>query len=835
MASYQRIALFVFFDSIEQDLVLRLRSILQAKDSILTPDEREKTLGRLKENDLAREGLTDFDLLHRLDIGDKYSVLLRSKALLSDAERKHYQSKHSAFISCIAVRNAVMHGRPLTIEEYSRSFALASDLIKSPSYWPSLSAAFNKYNRDPHSIGNLAISFIETADSAEVFHNLPVPDYDDTGFFPRPQLEAELKKKILSRHPVVTVLGDGGNGKTAITLQTLYGLINSNDHPFDAIVWVSAKSSRLTVGEIERIENAITTSLALFSEVASVFEPGAANPLERVRLLLENNKILLAIDNLETVLDESITSFATDVPGESKVVFTSRIPLGADLTMHVGAFSDSEALSYLRSLLNTYGIESLKGHSNEELKHFASRLGNKPLLIKWFCLGVMAGLSPHSIVKNPEIALRFCMENIYEALSPNAQRVLSIMATLPRAASQAVVQHVASLEATTIEAGIAELLQYSLIERTTENMHETSYQIRPFARSYIIRVLDLSPQDSNSIISKYKSVSSTFQSEQGAAHRDRYSIRSFTVRSPSEALAVQKLRKAAVLAKERFFEEAITLLEDAKISNPEYFEVYRAEAFVYFRQSDFARAKLSYEAAVELAGDQPQIFYFFGGFLLRAYDDFDGAQEAFGRALELDPSSNEIQRELARTNIYAHRFEQAHKLLAEAQERGVRNSREATILTDLRIQAYTRNLEYLLARSLHPEVASIVCEYNAFMRTVKRETLDPTMIGHLFSSLATIRKIERTVDKAEASALADSISALLPALDGQGSVGRLKENGRKPTFGFLADPFGTETYVARSAVGDVLWEAMCEGNPVRYQVTRRADGKTQAENIVLSD
>jgi hypothetical protein len=86
----------------------------------------------------------------------------------------------------------------------------------------------------------------------EVLNNLPRVDYDDTGFVPRFKLEADLKKKILGRHPVVTVLGEGGNGKSALTLQTAYRLLNSNDHNFDAIIWVSAKATILTLQEIVR-------------------------------------------------------------------------------------------------------------------------------------------------------------------------------------------------------------------------------------------------------------------------------------------------------------------------------------------------------------------------------------------------------------------------------------------------------------------------------------------------------------------------------------------------------------------------------------------------------
>ena len=174
-------------------------------------------------------------------------------------------------------------------------------------------------------------------DQLAVLHNLPKADYDDTGFLPRPKLEAELKKKIFGRHPIITVLGDGGNGKTALMLQVAYQLVYSNDHDFDAIIWVSAKTNALTVNEIRRIDDAITNSIELFEEIAE-FEPGAAAPIERVRRLLKENKILLIIDNLETVLDQSIREFAEDVPGESKLVFTSRVPLGGDLSVKVDLF-----------------------------------------------------------------------------------------------------------------------------------------------------------------------------------------------------------------------------------------------------------------------------------------------------------------------------------------------------------------------------------------------------------------------------------------------------------------------------------------------------------------
>ena len=105
-----------------------------------------------------------------------------------------------------------------------------------------------------------------------------------------------LKKKTLGRHPVVTVLGEGGNGKSALTLQTAYRLLNSDDHNFDAILWVSAKANILTPQEVVRIE-AIADSAGIFEHIAE-FEPGREDSLTRVRRLLAENNVLLIIDNL---------------------------------------------------------------------------------------------------------------------------------------------------------------------------------------------------------------------------------------------------------------------------------------------------------------------------------------------------------------------------------------------------------------------------------------------------------------------------------------------------------------------------------------------------------
>lgn len=331
-----------------------------------------------------------------------------------------------------------------------------------------------------------SVTFLDGDNGSNItLNNLPAPDYEDTGFVTRPALERELKRKILSRHPVVTVLGEGGSGKSALALQTLYGMIDSNDHNFDAIVWFSAKSSKLSVKEIEKIEGAISDSLELFTEIASQFEPGEGLAIDRVKELLQNNKILLVIDNLETIIDATIKEFAEDVPGESKLLFTSRVPLGHDLSVHVGDFTEVEARGFVKRLSESYGIVSIKNMSSATIYRYMRRIGYKPLMLKWFALAIQSGIDPNKIASNPELALKFCIENIVEHLSEGAKKVATVISSIPNSCSAAVVSHISKIDPALVELAISELVRFAIIETDQKSKFENSYIIRPLVKSYI--------------------------------------------------------------------------------------------------------------------------------------------------------------------------------------------------------------------------------------------------------------------------------------------------------------------------------------------------------------
>lgn len=838
MASYQRIALFILFDSLERDLVNAIRRFFSGEIK-LTKEESEKAERNLRARTDSRLNPDDpFDQLYGLDLGEKYQVLLRGKKDMDENSRSYYLDLAGRLAASIPVRNAIMHGRPLTVNEYSVGLAFAQSLLSARSRWPELAKTYFQYSKSPETLVSQSVQFLDEDICETALSNLPTPDYDDTGFLPRPELERELKQKILGRHPVITVLGDGGNGKTALALQTLYGLVDSQDHPFDAILWFSAKTSMLGPRGIEQIEGAISSALEIV-ELAADFQRGSGSANERLRDLLEQNRILLAIDNLETISGTELQDITEDVPGQSKILFTSRVPVGGDLVINVGEFKDKEAVTYLRSLVRAYAVKALRRESDAELLKLARRLGNKPLLLKWLVLGVKSGLDAAQITADPKVALKFCLENVMTRLSSEAQEAIIVLATIPVPGSTAIVAYVGDLDAQAAEDGLSELARFGLLESVTAEGSERLFRLRPFARAYVVRIVTPSPDHTEQIRKAFSRLESSLQTERSAGRYNPYDRRNFTVRSLSESVAAQKLRLAGRSALEGEFDKAEALVSEAKLSNPGYFEVYRAEAFVAGEANDVFRAIAAYETALEFGDDQPQLHYFFAGLLMRA-DFSDQSAKEFDRAIELDPLSSAIYREAARNEFTRHDFKRARDLLESASRLSQKSHRDLLILSDLQIQSYIRELEFHVRTGNRREIPDALNRMSEQLDAMDLTLIDQTAANHIISVLPALSAVS-SMKIQGTSASIDSISkwiethlvsnsSAIEAVSHTGELrGRLKTHGRKPTFGFLVDSAsGAQFFVHKSTMTPVLWRGLWEGKEVFFEIFERQDGKQQA-------
>ena len=104
-------------------------------------------------------------------------------------------------------------------------------------------------------------------DDYRVNNNLPVAEFEDTGFIGRANERRRLKNLLLSDHRVITVVGVGGIGKTALAMRVCHDLVDDASPRFENVVWVTLKTQFLTTYGIEDIKDAVNTQGKLLDHI----------------------------------------------------------------------------------------------------------------------------------------------------------------------------------------------------------------------------------------------------------------------------------------------------------------------------------------------------------------------------------------------------------------------------------------------------------------------------------------------------------------------------------------------------------------------------------------
>ena len=699
--SIQRLTLFAIFDALEKDLrALLLSEILPYHNltSVLNEMEVSKLTDRyIHSAGSETEEMQDFHrLIPYLDFLDSVQIINRNRKKLSPPLAKYLSNVTASLEKCAPVRNSVMHGRPLDIDDFPTICGIASKLAADREYnWPNLSETVLEIENDDSYVFGLRFTILDDSPSG-AFHNLPAPDFDDTGFVGRQSVSTKVREAIFGPFPVISLVGEGGVGKTALALKVAYELLDNEDLAFDAIVWVSAKANTLTAKEIKRIEGAIEDSIGVFTSILSEFEPNfSGDPEDRVIDLLTYFKVLLIVDNLETVLDDRLRRFIQRVPKGSKILLTSRIGVAAgDLSVPIEPLTMPESRSYFHKLVQSYSVQRLQKINSATLDHYIKRLSSNPLFLKWFVTAVKAGTMPEKLLGDQSDILKFCLENVMEYLDPNSKLICNAFLVVDGPHSLPMLARLTELQSDEIEISLSRLLTCNVITMISLNeLGDTAYQMPTLPRAYLQRVAKLSTDAAAKINRRYRSVQQTIEQAAHYQGEEIYRFENFQIQNRDQALVASDLKRAFSLIRKKEFESAETLLASLISLAPGYFEVERVKAYLKFESGDFVAARQAYEMALELNPDYAPLYFWYGGFLLRAYDDLDGALEAFRHALKLRASVY-VEREVARVLMYKGMFDQAEDIINSLLEQGSLSNRHIAVLTDLKIQCYCRNFEH---------------------------------------------------------------------------------------------------------------------------------------------
>lgn len=310
----------------------------------------------------------------------------------------------------------------------------------------------------------------------QVFGNLPALK---SGYVKREDLEQELYQRLLDdRHPVITLIGRGGIGKTSLALSVLYKVAGSSR--FGAIFWFSSRDIDLLPEGPKLVRPHLMTEADIAAEFVRLLSPKEASlkgfkaatyftgALTKSPL---DNPILFVFDNFETVKSpmDIFVWLDTYIRLPNKVLITSRSrEFKGDYPVEVFGMTEPEADLLVDITAKELGITQLI--TEEYRRDLYRESEGHPYVIK-VLLGEVAKAGKleriRRLVASREGILDALFERTYSALSPAARLVFltlcSWRATIPVLALEAVMLRPAN-ERMDVEAAIEELRRSSFIE-----------------------------------------------------------------------------------------------------------------------------------------------------------------------------------------------------------------------------------------------------------------------------------------------------------------------------------------------------------------------------------
>ena len=339
------------------------------------------------------------------------------------------------------------------------------------------------------------------------FTNIPEPL---SKYVPRLHLEKELEDQLkdAERHPIVSLTGRGGIGKTSTSLQVIAKMIDSDECPYEVVVWFSARDVDLLQSGPKEVQPGGLSIRDFASEYVDLLTPGEMNvrgfsPADYLARQMAGDTIgptLFVFDNFETITSpvEVFTWLDTYVRGPNKVLITSRHRgFTGDYEVQVRGMTHSEAEELIIQTAESIGIRgNLSANYIDELIDEAN---GHPYIIK-LLLGEVArrpsSAHPERIMAAQNEALVALFERSYNMLSPAAKRVFLTLckwrSSVPALAVEAVLLRPEN-ERIDVGEAIMELVQSFFIEEVSDNLTEESeVGVSLAARLFGLRKLEVS-------------------------------------------------------------------------------------------------------------------------------------------------------------------------------------------------------------------------------------------------------------------------------------------------------------------------------------------------------
>jgi len=556
------------------------------------------------------------------------------------------------------IRLTIEHSRDLRPEDYEKlllyareiGLCIGVDVVAAAGGEPDAEMADSE-----------AVDWCETPRRLVENQNLPRPDY--LRFVGRKEYLKQVFEALQhDRAWVVSIDGVGGVGKTALArevAETLRSLPPGSPSSFEFLVWTSAKESRLTPSGIDaqqvgfRNLDEVLSSIAGVTGFSEVLPLSLAHKKSQVLDILGAAKVLVILDNLETVEDKDVLRFLYELPRPSKALVTTRHRVEeSQKNVRLLAMPMAEAREFVRQEAENLGVWDVLRRNETMTDQIIERTGAIPLAMKLVVARMNLGQSPDAVLASLAVAdtadiLEFCFEQSYCLLGSRSQETFLVLSIFDMPATREEVSIVSGTKGSELDQALADLVRCSLANVQYDEGRATDlYSLLPLTRAFARGQLASRPgleQKARESLGQYL----VQRKEWDEALRQANEMWMVAgAGTEAERMAIMLTQAGFNAYQGGSYSHARELLERATSLAPGLSYPYQTWAFVEEQEGSFGTARQLYRKATAEAPDNPALWRYWGNMEYRLAG-FEDSRSLYSKACGLDATDRAAQHRLA--------------------------------------------------------------------------------------------------------------------------------------------------------------------------------------------
>jgi tetratricopeptide (TPR) repeat protein len=321
-----------------------------------------------------------------------------------------------------------------------------------------------------------------------IYQNLPAPPYNQ--FVMRSQAFAEVLEGLQLRSAMVLIHGLGGNGKTSLAHEVAARCLTDELSParFDAVVWVSDKDR----------PGATNLSVVLDDIARTLDYPGFAQfafdeKRWEVEQLLRQNRVLIVVDNFETVTDGALLTWLSRLPEPSKALITSREYSrgyrNSTIVVDLRGMDAVEAKAFVEQRLRILRVAPLVNDETQLESLIAATGGNPKAIAMTLGLAKQEHRPLQRLIEDLYAARGTLFDDLFERawtlLDEAARHVLLSAVFFSTSAASAALAATANVQGFVFERAVERLTDLALLDVQQEGINSAAYyMVHPLVRAF---------------------------------------------------------------------------------------------------------------------------------------------------------------------------------------------------------------------------------------------------------------------------------------------------------------------------------------------------------------